>query len=133
MPIQTEFVDVLHSQYKLCISQSPTAIRLTILCGKEGERSKINFYLDPKEFGSVAAALWECSPTKQPIKITGTPNEDTGTGIDAGAHTIKDGGSESTQHEAAAKAGGLTEAASQRTGPGAAVDAGTKNAGEERG
>lgn len=38
-----------------------------------GERSA--FHMNPLEFGSVAAALWECSPTKQPIKITGTPND----------------------------------------------------------
>lgn len=27
------------------------------------------FHLDPNDFGDMAAALWECSPTKQEVRI----------------------------------------------------------------
>lgn len=35
----------------------------------------MSFFMRPNDFGDVAAALWECSPTKQPITIMGTQTE----------------------------------------------------------
>lgn len=132
MPIKTVFTDrdgrtftVIPEENSIGLIISPPYARGNFIVSV--------FHLDPSEFGDVAAALWECSPTKQPIKITGTPEEDTAKEAGEGAHKSEDGSSQSTKLKYQVAEGGGEETASQRTGPGATVDAGTKNAGEERG
>lgn len=86
----------------------------------QGREQRI-FCLDPNDFGDVAAALWECSPTKQPITITGTQTEgDTARRADEAGHKSQD--SSSTREEAQAKDVDLAKASDAGTGSGQATN-----------
>lgn len=122
-----EFRDTV-GRATLSVEPAKDAIRL----GIHWEGESIFFYMNPNDFGEVAAALWECSPTKQPIKVTSTTDEEDATRrVDEAQMGLfedspKDSKSLGAAQGSEAKGqGGATETTSTRDGAGPQTDPGT--------
>ena len=76
--LKVEFKDAINKLDVFSIESSGQHIRLGIsTVFSEGGYEQSFFYLDPKQFGDVAAALWECSP------FTGAASESTNQATDS--------------------------------------------------